>query len=304
MQDFVTRPLVGRLIALDVRPTRTLTLLGPAWAALCGAIASGSLILTSQTFPGVTVRGQTILTLILIIMLCDAFLGAWRSLWLQSDWRPALSHALDSSDRWLRPWNPSEFFLRRWAGTLGRWIKYLREIIWPIIESEMIGMIIAGILALSTAVVLGPQTFLLTVLAMILSLVEGQVGTARGAGLRALGEIALPFHIAQSAFGFFSWSSLAFAILFTLVYRALLGLATTRQMNWIRWSNIAQLGVVALLLIRSSPIGAGVVAMGLLAQVLWQARFIYDRDGSGYARRIQSYILVAMLIAAISLWIL
>jgi len=97
---------------------------------------------------------------------------------------------------------------------------------------------------------------------------------------------------------------LAFAILFTLVYRALLGLATTRRMNWIGWSNFAQLGVVALLLIRSSPIGAGVVAMGLLAQVLWQARFIYDRDGSGYARRIQSYILVAMLIAAISLWIL
>lgn len=304
MQDFLTRPLVGRLIALDVRPTRTLTLLGPAWAALCGAIASGSLILTSQTFPGVTVRGQTFLTLILIVMLCDAFLGAWRSLWLQSDWRPALSHALDSSDRWLRPWNPSEFILRRWVGALGRWTKYLREIIWPIIESEMIGMIIAGILALSTAVVLGPQTFLLTAFAMILSLIEGQIGTARGAGLRALCEIALPFHIAQSAFGFFSWSSLAFSILFTLVYRALLGLATTRQMNWIRWSNIAQLGVVALLLIRSSPIGAGVVAMGLLAQVLWQARFIYDRDGNGYARRIQSYILIAMLIAAISLWIL
>ncbi len=294
MQEFLTRPLVGRLIALDVRPTRTLTLLGPAWAALCGAIASG----------GLTLRGQTLLTLILIIMLCDAFLGAWRSLWLQSDWRPALEHALASSGRWLRARDSSGFFLTRYVNAIGRWIKYLREIIWPIIESEMIGMIIAGILALSTAVVLGPQTFLLTAFAMLLSLVEGQIGTARGAGLRALCEIALPFHIAQSAFGFFSWSSLAFSILFTLVYRALLGLATTRQMNWIRWSNFVQLGVVALLLIRSSPIGAGVVAMGLLAQVLWQARFIYDRDGNGYARRIQSYILVAMLISAISLWIL
>lgn len=304
MQDFITRPLVGRLIALDVRPTRTLTLLGPAWAALCGAIASGSLILTSQSFPGFTLRGETILHLILIILLCDAFLGAWRSLWLQSDWRPALGHALANSSRWLRVDSSSGFILTRWVGALSGWGRYLREIIWPIIESEMIGLIIAGILALSTAVVLGPQTFLLTALAMGLSLVEGQVGTARGAGLRALCEIALPFHIAQSAFGFFSLSSLIFSILFTLVYRALLGLATTRQMNWIRWSNIAQLGVVALLLVRSSPIGAGVVAMGLLAQVLWQARFIYDRDGSGYARRVQSYILIAMLISAISLWIL
>lgn len=183
-------------------------------------------------------------------------------------------------------------------------MKYLREIIWPIIESEMIGMIIAGILALSTAVVLGMQTFWFTVLAMVLSLIEAQVGAVRGAGLRAVGEIALPFHIAQSAFGFFSWSSLAISVLFVLVYRALLGLATTRQMHWIRWSNSAQLVVIAMLLIQDSPIGAGVVAMGLLAQVLWQARFIYDRDGNGYARRVQSYVLVAMLIAAISLWIL
>ena len=293
MQDFVTRPLVGRLIALDVRPTRTLTLLGPAWAALCGAIASG----------GLTLRGQTLLTLILIIMLCDAFLGAWRALWLQSDWRPALGHTLSSSGRWLRV-DHSGFLLTRWWDALGRWMKYLREIIWPIIESEMIGMIIAGILALSTAVVLGMQTFWFTVLAMLLSLIEAQVGSARGAGLRAVCEIALPFHIAQSAFGFFSWSSLAFSVLFTLVYRALLGLATTRQMSWIRWSNFAQLGVVAMLLVRNSPIGAGVVGMGLLAQVLWQARLLYDRDGNGYARRVQSYVLVAMLIAAISLWIL
>ncbi len=295
MHDFATRPLVGRLIALDVRPTRSLTLLGPAWAAICGAIASG----------GLTLRWQTLLTLILIVMLCDAFLGAWRALWLQSDWRPALGHTLASSSRWLHaPGDSSRFVLARWSSRVSRWTRYLREIIWPIIESEMIGMIIAAILALSAAVVLGTQTFLLTAFAMILSLIEGQIGTPRGAGLRATSEIALPFHIAQSAFGFFSWSSLVFSILFTLVYRSLLGLATTRQMNWIRWSNFAQLGVVWLLLLRNSPIGGGLVAMGLLAQVLWQARLLYDRDGNGYARRVQSYILVAMLIVALSLWIL
>ncbi len=295
MHDFATRPLVGRLIALDVRPTRTLTLLGPAWAAICGAIASG----------GLTLRGQTLLTLILIVMLCDAFLGAWRSLWLQSDWRPALIHSIDSSSRWLHaPGDASQFFVARWVNRLSRWMRYLREIIWPIIESEMIGMLIAGILALSAAVVLGSQTFWLTAFTMLLSLIEGQIGTARGQGLRAVCEIALPFHIAQSAFGFFSLSSLVFSILFTLVYRALLGLATTRQMSWIRWSNIAQLAVVWLLLLRSSPIGGGLVAMGLLAQVLWQARLLYDRDGNGYARRVQSYILVSMLIVAFSLWIL
>src|SRR5712692_6596289 len=75
--SFAARPLVGRLIALDIRPTRALTFLGPAWATLCGAIASG----------GLTLRGQTLLTLTFCFLLSDALLGAWRSLWLQSDWR-------------------------------------------------------------------------------------------------------------------------------------------------------------------------------------------------------------------------
>ncbi len=292
--SFSARPLVGRLIALDVRPTRALTFLGPVWAALAGAIASG----------GLTFRAQSILTLILILFLCDAFLGAWRALWLQADWRPALRRSSATAPGWMRASREaSGFSPARLLDRIGRRLVYFRQIVWPIVESEMIGMMIVGVLTLSVAVILGQATVFLTSVALFLSLIEGEVGTARGAGLRALTEIALPFLIALAAFGHFSWAALVFALLFTLVYRALVGLATTRQTIWIVWSNLGQLAVVLILIAQNAPIGAGVVALGLLGQVLWQPRFRFDRDGGAYTRRVQSYVLVAMLVAALSLWL-
>lgn len=289
----MTRPLAGRWIALDVRPTRPLTLLGPAWAALCGALASG----------GLTLRGQSLLILVLSLLLCDALLGAWRALWLQSDWRMSLRRSSANAQMWLDTLYeaPGPPFTRalHW---ITRRLAYVREVIWPIIDSEIAGMLVAGTLALSVAMVLGQEIVVLAGFAMLLALIEGEVGTPRRGGLRAVVEIALPWLIAQSAFGYFSWLSLVFALLFTLVYRALLGLATTRHAGWVRWGNLAQVAVVLLLIASNTPVGAGVVLLGLLAQVLWQARYHIDRDGQTYARRVQSYVLVAMVVASLSLW--
>jgi hypothetical protein len=287
------RPVVGRLIALDLRPTRTLTFLGPAWAALCGAVASG----------GLTLNGQSILFLILTLLLCDVLLGAWRALWLHADWRTALPRNLANAKVWLRaPGDlPKSFFPRTWE-TLSRRVRFLREVIWPLVDSEMIGMLIAGILALCIAAVLGLVPLALTGAAMAISLIEGELGVERGRGLRAVFEIVLPWLIAQSVFGAFSWLSFVFAGLFTLVYRALLGLAVDRRERWLVWNNLAQLAVVLILVASNTPVGAGVVALALLAQVLWQARFRMDYDGQSYAQHAQSYVLVSMLIAGLSLW--
>ncbi len=196
---------------------------------------------------------------------------------------------------------PPSFFLRvMWAGS--RRVKYLRSIIWPLIDSEMMGMLVAGVLAVCIAVVLGLVPTILTAIALVVALIEGQLGAERGTGLRALFEITLPWLIAQSAFGYFSWFSLVFILLFTLAYRALLGISTRRQGRWVTWSNVTQLAVVFLLIASNTPAGAGIVGLGLLAQILWQVRLQTDRDGRMYAQRIQSYILVAMLVASLSLW--
>ncbi len=278
-ESFTTRPLVGRWIALDVRPTRPLTFLGPSWAVLCGLLASGGLALT----------GQAPLFVILCLLLADPLLGAWRALWLQSDWRDALRRSSASAPTWLdgyleRPGTRWPRGLRR----IGRRVSHFRQVIWPIVDSEIIGLVIIGALALCVGFVLGQVPFVLTGAVMLFSVVEGRIGTARGAGLRSVSEIALPWLIAESAFGHYSLLSIAFAILFTLIYRALLGLATTRQTRWMAWSNLSQVVVVLLLLASNAALGVGITLLGLLAQILWQARYNSDHDGQAYARHVQS----------------
>ncbi len=295
-ESFSTRPLVGRWIALDVRPTRPLTFLGPSWAALCGVLASG----------GLAFRGQSILFLVLCLLLCDALLGAWRALWLQSDWRDALRRSSMVTPTWLD--TSQELSTPRWmrgGQRIRRRITQFRQVIWPIVDSEIVGLLIIGSLALCIAIVLSqanPVPLALTGVIMLFSLIEGRIGTARGAGLRSIAEIALPWMIAQTAFGSFSWLSLVFALVFTLVYRALLGLALTRNSRWMAWSNLPQVLLVLLLIARQTPIGVGLALLGLLAQILWQVRYYSDRDGQSYARHVQSYVLVAMLVAGFSLW--
>lgn len=291
---YPARPALGRLITLDLRPTRPLTLLGPAWAALCGAIASG----------GLNGREQSLVVLVLTILLCDALLGAWRALWLHADWRVALPRNLASARIWLMLPDdvPIAFIPRVWRA-LTRRIAFARNVIWPLIDSEIIGMVIAGILAACIAALLNLVAFGLTVVAMVLALLEGEIGSENRMSLRALYEMTLPWLIAQTVFGYFSWLSLFFVLLFTLTYRALLGLTGTQQQHWVRWSNVSQLVIILALFVSNAPVGAGVVALGLLAQVLWQARLQMDRDGRAYAQRVQSYLLAAMLIVSISLWL-
>ncbi len=291
--SFSPRPVAGRLIALDLRPTRPLTFLGPAWAAFCGAVASGALL-----------SRQSLLVLILALLLCDVLLGAWRALWLHADWRTAIQRNAAGARVWLS-FSDDETgspLARRWR-RLARRADYVRRILWPLIDSDIIAMLMAGLLALTIALVLGPAPVVLVALAMTLGLVEGETRAEIGTGLRALVEVAIPWLIAQTALGSFHWLALVFALLFTLVYRALVAIAEREPGRWIALSNLAQLGVVLLLIFSNMPIGAAVVTLGLLAQVLWQIRHRLDRDGRAYAQRVQSYLLVAMLIAGISLWL-
>ncbi len=291
-ESFTARPLLGRWISLDVRPTRPLTFLGPAWAVLCGSLSSG----------GLSLRGQALLWFILSLLLCDMFLGAWRALWLQTDWRDALQRTRTSALTWYGLVEGSSGWRTRLRNAWARWC-YFRQVVWPTIDSEIIGMVIVGALGLCIGVVLGTVPLALTGATMLFAIVEGHIGTARGAGLRAIGEVLFPWMIAQSAFGYFSLPSLAFAILFTLIYRALLGLATTRKDHWIVWSNLAQVAVVGLLIVSRQPAAVGIVLLGLLAQVLWQVRYRGEHDGQAYARHVQSYVLVAMVVSALSIWL-
>ena len=286
------RPLVGRWLALELRPTRPLTWLGPGWAVLCGAVAAGVWI----------PRGQSVLALIFSLLLGDVLLGAWRALWVQPDWRDAVRRAAANTPEWYMESDDAEGWrIVRVIRQVGRRLRFVRRMILPVVDSEMVGMTMIGALALCVAVVLGQTAFWLTLAAMVVALIEGQLSGERAAYLRTLFEITLPWLIAQSAFGNFSVLSFFYLLLFTAVYRALLGLSATRQMRWARWSNLAQLTIALALFVMGAPAVAGLAALCLLAQVLWQTRFRVNRDGREYVQHVQSYVLVTMLAVAFAL---
>ncbi len=292
-ESYSARPLVGRWLALDLRPTRPLTFLGPSWAVICGAVASG----------GLTLRAQTVIFLVFAILLGDVLLGAWRSLWLQSDWRDALRRAAANTPTWFLASDEASRWriVRVWRQSARR-VRFFRTVIWPVIDADMVGMLMLGVLALSVASVLGLLPVVLTLVAMVIALIEGQIDVSHRIWLKTLLEFALPWLIAQSAFGSFSALSLFFTLVFTLVYRGLLGLSAAREDRWIVWNNLAQLVAALVLFASNAPAVAGLIALGLLAQVLWQSRYRVNRDGRAYVQRVQSYVLVAMLATSLALW--
>ena len=293
-ESYSARPLVGRWLALDLRPTRPLTFLGPSWAVICGAVASG----------GLTLRAQTVIFLVFAVLLGDVLLGAWRSLWLQSDWRDALRRAAANTPTWfLASDEASRWRIVRVWRQFARRVRFFRTVIWPVIDADMVGMLMLGVLALSVASVLGLLPVLLTLVAMVIALIEGQIDVSHRVWLKTLLEFALPWLIAQSAFGSFSALSLFFTLVFTLVYRGLLGLSAAREDRWIVWNNLAQLVAALVLFANNAPAVAGLIALGLLAQVLWQSRYRVNRDGRAYVQRVQSYVLVAMLATSLALWL-
>jgi len=292
--SYPTRPVLGRWLALDLRPLRPLTLLGPASAAFCGAIASG----------GLNQQWRSWVVLILVILLCDVLIGAWRASWLHADWRVALPRNLASARIWYRlPDDVPSGWWARLGKAITRRVMLVRNVIWPLVDSEIIGMLIAGLFAVCLAALFNPIALALTVVALVLALIEGQVGDRHTLGLRALIEFTFPWLIAQSAFEYFSYPSLFFVLLLTVIYRALLGLVHERQERWQVWNNLAHLLIALTLFASYAPAQAALVTLALLAQVLWQIRFQTEQATREYVQYIQSYVLATMLVVSISLWI-
>lgn len=292
--SYPVRPVLGRLLALEIRPMRPLTLLGPAASALCGAIASG----------GLDGQWRSWVVLVLVILLGDVLIGAWRASWLHADWRVALPRNLASARIWyMLPDEVPSGRIARLGRVITRRVLLVRNVIWPLIDSEIIGMLIAGLFATCLAALFNPIALALTVTALVLALVEGQVSDRHTLGLRALIELTLPWLIAQSTFEYFSYSSLFFVLLLTGIYRALLGLVHARQERWYVWNNIAHVIIALTLFASNAPVPAALVALALLAQLLWQMRWRAEGAAREYVQHIQSYVLATMFVVSLSLGI-
>ncbi len=291
------RSTLGRRIALELRPAQPMTWVGPAWATLCGGLASGAL----------TLSGETLLRFAIAIILTDPVLGAWRSAWVNTDWRAPLS-----------VWKPTP--TRSWmllpyarldspAARLSQWLssrgKFWDNAVMPQVGGALSAMAVSGIIALTVALALGIPAFVVTMLALAAAPLEAELG-AQGTGkwARALGEIGFAWLIGNAAFATptgesITWESIALALFFAFAYRGLLSVASSRELGF-TVANFSQLIIAVILVARGAMFNAGFVGVGLIAQSLWQAAARHvDGHDPNYLPRVQWFLLAAMLIAAL-----
>ncbi|MGE5138079.1 MAG: hypothetical protein ACM3JD_01345, partial [Rudaea sp.] len=291
MEPSATRPLLGRRIALELRPARPLTWIGPSWAAICGALASGGLALSGETF----------LRIAIAIILADPILGAWRSAWVNTDWRAPL-----------RVWRPTP--TRSWtlvpyarldspAARLSQWIssrgKFWNGAVWPEVGQAISSLVISGAVALTMALVLGTPAFLITSLALLLAPFETELGKHEaGSWARALAEISIAWLIGNAAFSLPGLESILLALFFAGAYRGLLATSNGRAVGF-ALANVFQVLVAAALVAGGALLNAAFVAFAIIGEMLWQAFARAQEADSGYLGRVQWFILAAMLVAAV-----
>lgn len=296
MDSFLARPSVGRRIALELRPARPLTWIGPIAATICGALAA-----TGPVF-----NRETLLRVAIAILLTDPVLGAWRAAWVGTDWRrPMRSWRAETTRAWmLVPYAQLGSPAARFSQWLSSRAKFWREAIAPQVGSSISAIAVTALIAATLAYVLGTTTLILTFFALLLAPLESEIGVnGGGRWARALGEITMAWMIGISAISLAmpELDSALLAVLFGMTYRGLLSVATRSELGF-NISNLGQVLVMLLLVERGSLIHAGIVGFALGAQVLWQAAARHYADNASlYIGRVQWFILGAMLVAALGI---
>jgi len=287
--------VLGPLIKLEVRSTRPLTWLGPAWAALCGAVASGRL----------TLSGQSLLFLLIVLFLADALWGTLWHLIAEGDWlvpsdRPFLSPQASSI---ALPYTVPDSPGHRVFGQLGRRLAWWRTEFWPRQGSAVVGLAVVLPLTLVLAVVLGRRVIILTVAAlaiMLLALIRARRHGAAPLLLQAILEMDLAWLAGHTAFGRLSWWSFVLATLYTVAYHSCLKLATNSGRHALSPLKLSQATVIAVIIFLRQPIVAGVVGLLVLPQMLLQPFLGQGEVELWYLRRTGPFLMAGMLLTALA----
>jgi hypothetical protein len=279
-------------IRLQARLTGLINWLGPAWAALCGALASGS----SDW------QGEEWLKLAVLILLVDV---GWGGLWAalgSTDWAAALVRWREwrSGDPvaglpYTLPGSPGDR-VSRWVGQLRAW---WHDVVWVECGVAISAVLVALLVTLVLATLLGADMLLLSVAALALI----QLGLAWEGGRGVISPtwdafigVALPWvagHILFSgSLSLLSGSlAFAFALAWGMIWRAM-G----------RWERVlglgAQLLVVLLLVVIRSPLAAGCLVFLLVPQLALLPWLGHGQPVSWYVRHTRPWLMWAMLVAA------
>jgi len=285
------RWVFGPLMKLEVRVTRPLTWLGPAWAALCGAVASGWLTLT----------GQNLLFLLVALFLADALWGTLWHLITETDWFVSSSWLSQAQEvnltvlPYTAPGSPSH--------RLGRRLAWWRAVFWPRLGSALPGLVVVLPLTLILAIILGQRVIILTVAAlaiMVLALLRARRHSAPPPSLQAILEMGFAWLAGHTAFAPLTLWSFLLATCYTVAYHSCLTLAKDSGKHSLTLLRVSQAAVIALLIFLRQPVIAGVAGLLLLPQMLLQPFLGRGGVELWYLQRTRPFLMAGMLLAALA----
>ena len=303
---------VGRITQFRLHPIRPLWTVGPGWAAVGGALASGGLALTPQT----------LLTLALVWLLADPVLGVVWDLGVGDTslvgkggiWRRLFSPHLPDVAPPLRflPYTQPNSPGRRLAARLSRLRLWWHATFWPEAGAEFAALVAALGLALLLGVILGRSALALVLFYIVLSwlAVLSEKGyTPFHSSLqqpksivtlwRALADFGIPWLLGALVLGKPGWVVLALGICYSITYFGLIRQATQPTSDF-RLIGASQATAAWLLIGLRHPLAAGATAILLLPQ--WGLRNWADHPAAcgPYLRGIQPFVILAMLGAAVA----
>lgn len=273
--------------------------LRPAWAAVCGALASGKL--TWSTEP--------LLRLALLVFLVDVVWGGLWSALVATDWTTPL-------DRWrswqrgtpirILPYTSPEGPAGRLAQTLGQLRSWWTQVVQPTLGPTLIGLALLVPTAFVVAAILGTLPLLATLAAIsFVQLVFTWTGgdSRPLPSLRAVMYITLPWLAGHALFENPSLVSTFVALAFTISFAGGLRLALGRP--GLTYWNLGYALAVIVLVALGEPQAAGITGLLFFSQAILQPG-LFDGETDGimpdaaarFLRVAQPWLMAAMFVAA------
>ncbi len=278
----------GQFLRFQI-PARSRALwLSPAWAVLCGLIASSAFVWT----------GRDVLIAALAVVVAD---GAWATQWwglVDTDWRQLFANwkgiAVERSEASLAlrgsPADRSQHNLARlrvWWQAGGR--EQAGTPLFSALAALALGVLLSAVIGWQ-ALALTLAAFAVTQIALILRLHGRPINWLHG-----FVAIGLTWMLGHAAFGELTLLSAFAAVVFSFAYAAMLdlaqGAAATR-----RWL-LPQLVLVVVLIWLQQPIAA----LALIALLMAQALLATVMHSLDFARAAQWWLMLAMLVVALGI---
>ncbi len=273
---------VGRFFTLLLVP-RAGAVFGPAWAVLCGALASGRW----------RWERDALLGFVLTLFIVEVLWSTWRALLIDLDWEaaPPMPERGDPmpSLPYVMPRSPLGRFLR-WAGRVRRWV---REELPPERRGALLSLIAIPFAVLLLSALVNRQVLILSFAALALIGLEWRC--ARGTSApRAVVEIALGWVGGHLSMGELSWASPVMACCYALSYQGAFSLGRNYALPFIVGGQAA----AATLLFTRGTTGAVIVSLLIVPQLLLATQLTEIGVREWYLRRIAPFVALSMAVAA------